>query len=602
MTTALNQTLDKWLSNFRFFHAYLGHRVFVRMGLSTLTGIFDGFGLAMFLPLLQSVGGNMEATESGKNDGNLSFLTETIEGMGIPLNLTNVLWILVFFFVLKGITSYISLVYQAHIRELFIRKIRMNIVTKLSDSSFQYFVTSDVGRIQNSATSEVTKLSDAFTTYFDTIQHLALILVYVGFAFFVDIKFALLISAGGLLTNYLFTKLFANIKETSKKTTSVNHGYQGLIIQLVTNFKYLKASNTIHKINSKIGRVVNEIVRNNIKMEKLYAFATGTREPLVIVIVSIVIYLHINVFEGEIGVVLISLIFFYRALSAMMQMLGAYSHHLMLAGSLDNIQTFEVELDAAREQKGTEKIERFRHSISLENASFGYNDQHDILKNVTLEIKKNSTVALVGESGSGKTTLANILCGLLRISNGKLSIDGIDMESMDRDSYRSRIGYIAQEPVIFNDTIFNNVSLWDSPTEENYQRFLNAVRQASLYDFVTGLADKHLTLLGNNGINISGGQKQRISIARELYKNIDILILDEATSALDSETEIEVQQKIDMLKGNLTIIIIAHRLSTIKNADQVVLLKGGEIQDVNTFDELKRTSTHFKKMVDLQLF
>jgi ABC-type multidrug transport system fused ATPase/permease subunit len=167
-------------------------------------------------------------------------------------------------------------------------------------------------------------------------------------------------------------------------------------------------------------------------------------------------------------------------------------------------------------------------------------------------------------------------------------------------TFQNRIGYITQEPVIFDDNVFNNVTFWDEKTPENLNRFWEALRKASILDFVESLPEKENAPLGNNGIMASGGQKQRLSIARELYKDIDILIMDEATSALDSETEKAIQENIDALKGQYTIIIIAHRLSTIKNADEIVLMSKGEIIDKGSFSELIGSNETFKRMVNLQ--
>ncbi|MCB0511607.1 MAG: ATP-binding cassette domain-containing protein, partial [Bacteroidetes bacterium] len=159
---------------------------------------------------------------------------------------------------------------------------------------------------------------------------------------------------------------------------------------------------------------------------------------------------------------------------------------------------------------------------------------------------------------------------------------------------------ISQDPVVFNDSIFNNITFWDEPNDVNRKRFFNSIEQAAIADFILDLKDKEHTILGNNGINLSGGQKQRMSIARELYKNIDILILDEATSALDTQTEREIQMNIDKLKGSCTILIIAHRLSTIKNADIICLMENGEIIAKGNFSELIDKSAKFQKMVELQ--
>ena len=230
--------------------------------------------------------------------------------------------------------------------------------------------------------------------------------------------------------------------------------------------------------------------------------------------------------------------------------------------------------------------------------SFGYQADDLILQDINLSLHRNETLALVGESGSGKTTLMNILSGLLQPTTGQMRVDGQDAAELDISSYQNRIGYITQEAVIFDDTVFNNVTFWAERTDANLQRFWAALEKASIAEFVRTQPDAEDARLGNNGINLSGGQKQRISIARELYKDVDFLFMDEATSALDSETERAIQDNIDQLKGQYTILIIAHRLSTIKNADRVVVLKQGRIDHIGTYEELIAQSVSFKRMVE----
>ena len=194
----------------------------------------------------------------------------------------------------------------------------------------------------------------------------------------------------------------------------------------------------------------------------------------------------------------------------------------------------------------------------------------------------------------------NIISGLLVPDQGNILVDGVSYTDLNITSLQKRIGYITQEPVIFNDTIFNNVTFWSNKTSDNHVAFKGALQKANIHQFVNDLPNKEETKLGNNGSNLSGGQKQRISIARELYKDVDFLFMDEATSALDSETEKQIQSNIESLHGQYTILIIAHRLSTIKNADRVVVLDKGRIQKVGTYDELISESISFKRMVELQ--
>jgi subfamily B ATP-binding cassette protein MsbA len=325
----------------------------------------------------------------------------------------------------------------------------------------------------------------------------------------------------------------------------------------------------------------------------------SAREPLMVIVVAAVIIFQVNFLAGSLGAILISLLFFYRALTSLMVMQESWNRYLEVSGSLDNLVNFQNHLNQQVEVVGTKSFRSFRNSIILENVSFAYDDV-DVLKNIVLEIKKNETIAFVGESGSGKTTLVNVLSGLLPPDHGRLIIDGNEGREINITEYQGRIGYITQEPVIFNDTIFNNVTLWDDPSIANKERFLKSLTQAHILDFVMAQSAREETALGINGVNLSGGQRQRISIARELYKDIDILIMDEATSALDSETEQNIQSAIEALHGQYTLLIVAHRLSTIKNADRIVYMKKGTIESIDSYSKLLMSSNGFRRMVEVQ--
>ena len=186
---------------------------------------------------------------------------------------------------------------------------------------------------------------------------------------------------------------------------------------------------------------------------------------------------------------------------------------------------------------------------------------------------------------------------MLPIDSGKILFDGIPYNNLNINSFQKLIGYITQESIVFNDTIFNNVSFWDQRNKQTDQLFTNAIKNAAISDFINQQELKSDTLLGNNGVNLSGGQKQRISIAREFYKDPQIFFMDEATSSLDSETEFIVQKNISNLKGSKTIIIVAHRLSTIKNADRIVFMHNGRIKNIGDFDYLTKNEPDFEKMV-----
>jgi subfamily B ATP-binding cassette protein MsbA len=560
----------------------------------------DGLGLAMFIPLLQMVDEGSASANSG-NMGNLSFLADIFSYFGVSLTLLTVLVVIFIFFTLKGLMKFAEGYARVNFEQLFINKIRRRNICGLSNFSYKVFVNSDIGRIQNTFSGEVEKVKQAYRLYFVSVQYGIFVLVYISMALVANPKFALLVVLGGGLTNIIFRKMQKKTKSLSKKSTADSHAFQGLLIQKVTFFKYLKSTGLIHKYADKLVKQ-NDLIQQSQRKTGLIAATLGSmREPLIILVVMSVILIQVNVFHQGIGVIILSLLLFYRALVSLMGVQNFWNQFLNFSGSLENMTAFNAELKAGREIVGAKTFSGFKNKMELKALSFYY-EQSRILENIDFSIRKNESIAIVGESGSGKTTFINVLTGLLSPSKGAVLIDGENLEEMNKETYQRKIGYITQEPVIFNDTIFNNITFWDEPTATNKARFTEALKKASIYELVMNQPLKEDALLGSNGINVSGGQKQRLSIARELYKEVDFLFMDEATSALDSETEKEIQENIQELKGKYTILIIAHRLSTIRNVDRVVLLNKGRIQEVGAFEELLEKSATFKKMVELQGF
>jgi len=595
MLDLFKKFIIKYFSSFAYFYVHLRHRLFIALGLSLTVGVLDGFGIAMFLPLLESTDGQASSDDMG----GMGFLIDGMEWIGLGTGINAVLFMLIFFFCLKGIFYFGSSYYSVFLKKYFVTKLRFDNIDRLSNFKYKSFVQTDTGRIQNTFSGEVSRVMQAYTYYFNTIQSFIMVVVYSGLAFLANAQFAFFVLLGGALTNFIYSKIYRLTKELSRELTSGSHVYQGLLIQKVAFFKYLKATGLIYRFGNKLKANIVVVEDIGIRMGKLSAILSGSREPLVVTVVALVILVQVNFFETSMGVIVLSLLFFYRALSYIMGLQNSWNQFISTSGSLENMTSFMKELTKSEEKFGAVKDFTFRNSITLDDMSFNYGNT-EILKNINLTLNKNETVAFVGESGSGKTTLVNVLTGLMNPDKGKIYIDDTDRNTLDMRYFSQKIGYITQEPVIFDDSVFNNITFWDEPTPENKAKFWDALEKASIAEFVRELEDKENAELGSNGIMVSGGQKQRLSIARELYKDIEILIMDEATSALDSETEKAIQKNIDALKGKYTILIVAHRLSTIKNADKIVLLHKGNIKGIGNFYDLTQQSHIFKNMVSLQ--
>ena len=595
--------LKRQLRHFFFFYSYLGNKVYVLLFLSLVTGFLDGFGLAMFIPLIQVAGNDtLDTNEVSESLGILKFLVEGISKAGFDLTPAVILAFLFILFFLKGIIKYIEGYYKVIVQMFFVKKIRYQMVDDLGSMGYQDFLKLDAGRVQNTLSGEVYKIISAYVAYFATLQSVVLLLVYLMLALLANFQFALLVSFGGYLTNFIYKMIYRRTEVASINNSNLSHVYQGLLIQAVHHFKYLKATDYFGKYKLKLRNYVNKIEDEQKKIGVFNAILQASREPLVMGIVIFVILIQITVLDSNIAAIFLSLLFFYRALNYIMQVQTSWQAFTSNLGGLHvGIQLLEEFKSGIEKDKGHNVISKIS-TIQLKNASFGYNPLNPILKDINFKVENNLTYALVGKSGSGKTTLTNILAGLIEPTSGEFFINEFDRNEIKIGSFRNRVGYITQEPVIFNDTIFNNVSFWSEPTRENKEKFDKAIKLAHLDELIESFPKKGDTFLGDNGVLISGGQKQRISIARELFKEVDLLIFDEATSALDSETEKAIQRNIESLKGSCNIILIAHRLSTVKNADEILVMNEGIIEARGDFFELMESNPRFKNMVELQEF
>ncbi len=242
-------------------------------------------------------------------------------------------------------------------------------------------------------------------------------------------------------------------------------------------------------------------------------------------------------------------------------------------------------------------VKEFKHTIEYRNVSFRYIED-DVLKNVSLTIEKGKTIALVGQSGSGKSTFVDLLPRFWDLNTGSILVDGIDIRDYKIEDLRGLMGNVNQDPILFNDTFFNNISF--GVETATVEEVIAAAKVANAHEFIITSPDGYQTNIGDRGGKLSGGQRQRISIARAVLKNPPILILDEATSALDTESEKLVQEALENLMMNRTSIVIAHRLSTIKKADLICVFHEGEIVERGTHEELLSINGIYKKLHSMQ--
>ncbi len=291
------------------------------------------------------------------------------------------------------------------------------------------------------------------------------------------------------------------------------------------------------------------------------------------------------------------LVFFYSIINPAKSFTTAFYAIQKGLASMDRIDKVMLAENNIINKPDAVSVKEFKDSIEYRNVRFKYIDD-EVLKNVSLTIGKGKTIALVGQSGSGKSTFVDLLPRFWDIQSGNILVDGIDIRDYKIADLRGLMGNVNQDPILFNDTFFNNISF--GVETATIEQVMAAAKVANAHDFIAASPDGYQTNIGDRGGKLSGGQRQRISIARAVLKNPPILILDEATSALDTESEKLVQEALENLMMNRTSIVIAHRLSTIKKADLICVFHEGEIVERGTHDELLKVGGIYKKLHSMQ--
>ena len=566
--------------------------------LSVISSFLEGIGIIMLLPLLQSLdnSSNQDLTNNGIN----SFLYSIIDSLGLSDSLLSILILISIAFILKGLVTFFATGFTAYLIGQLLKEIKLKLFNLYSGMSLGYFSSKNSGDLINTINEQPVKALEAFKQLTLLGSHLINTLILMTLAFFMTFSFGLMASFLGIFLLLIFMRMNSYVQGLSRIAAKENGVLTKWLIQCLHGFKYLISTNKIHPLKKNIYKSISILTNTQVKSGIAGAFTQSVREPIAVVFIMLIVYFQIFIFELRLEPILVSIALFYRALNSTLAVQSSFQGTFQHIGSMELVHNEFINQRENQLKDGIQSLPDFKDKIFFDNVSFKYSGSyHDTLKNINLNIKSKSSIAIIGESGAGKTTLADLITLSYLPSEGSISIDGIPSDSIKKSTWRNQIGYVSQETIIFDDTIANNISLWEN---DNQNKLKEAAKQANILEFIESLPNGFNTIVGDRGVLLSGGQKQRIFIARELYRNPKILILDEATSALDSKSEKNIQKSIESLKGKLTVIIIAHRLSTIKNVDKIYIVENGKITEEGTYEDLKMNSdSKLSKLISLQV-
>jgi subfamily B ATP-binding cassette protein MsbA len=375
------------------------------------------------------------------------------------------------------------------------------------------------------------------------------------------------------------------------------------IDETLSGIRLIKAFTARNAMIRKFVAEVRRYANISVSVSKRVDLAGPISEVLGIIVVSGILYIGgVSVLENSSDITASQFITFIIVFARILQPAKAVanSYSLIQRGLASGDRIFEiidVETDI-KDKPGAVEAPDISKSLELNNVSFAYENNTQVLTKIDLKIPKGKMVALVGPSGGGKSTIADLVPRFYDPESGSVMLDGVDIRDYTLESLRKQMGIVTQDSILFNDTIFNNIAFGiDNPEKE---QVIQAAKIANAHDFIMQTNDCYQTNIGEHGAKLSGGQRQRLSIARAIMKNPPILVLDEATSALDSESEKLVQDALTKLMSNRTSLVIAHRLSTIQHADEIIVIDGGEVKQRGTHDDLLKKEGIYKKLSHIQ--
>jgi len=506
---------------------------------------------------------------------------------------------------LKNLFRYLAMFFIAPIRNGVVQDLRNKLMNKLLHLPLSFYSKEKKGDIISRMTTDVLEIEWSIMQTLELIfrEPISILISLVSMIFispYLTLYIFLLIPVAALGI-VLISK---SLRRSAEKSKTILAQLFALIEESLGGIKVIKAYGIEKFIGQKFQSTNQNLFIQNVKVYRKNDLASPATEVVVLGILMFILYLGSKlVFHNELSA---SAFIGYFGIASQIippikQISQAYNTIQKGLVSEERINRILNEPITITNDANAEEYTTFNEKIEFKNVHFSYlkGDKGFLLKDINLTIPKGKVIALVGKSGSGKTTLTDMLLRFYEPDKGEILIDGKNIQKIQIASLRQLISLVSQDSFLMNDTIKNNITFGkDYPDEA----IIAAAKMANAHEFISQLPDQYNTYVGDRGSNLSGGQRQRISIARAILRNSPILILDEATSSLDTENEKIIQDTIQKIKHNRTIIIIAHRLSTIMNADTIVVLNKGEIVEQGTHQELLNKKGHYFKFIELQNF
>lgn len=569
------------------------------ISLLALYAVLEGFGIGLLLPVLEYLETGGDAIPSGAV---WDFLSQVSRMLGIPITLASLLGFAFAPILLRQAVYYLITWNNAAIQNRAVERLMSRSFDAVATAELSYIESQDQGRLIGLVTGQAGRCGTALIQYVRLLSVILIISVYIVLLGIVSWPLTAIAIAATMVVSAAIRGILVSTRTQGRQNTQASLELSSAVRERLAAMRLVKMRAYEEQESKYVGELARTLKSTSTRIALAGARIEVIADPALMLAVFIIVYVGVTAF----GLTLSGLgLFMFILLRLNAKVKEANVGRQALASMMPSFDFVESALAEAETAKtppsGSVPFEGLKTGITFDNVWFSYRaDSEPVLRGITLEIPRGSLTALVGRSGAGKSTMVDMIPLLRRPSSGTILFDGVPAQEYDLSSLRRHIGFLTQEPILFNDTIEANLTYGlDEPVSDEQMR--RALEDSHCAEFIDTLPAGLQTSLGDRGVRFSGGQRQRLALARVLLASPDILLLDEPTSALDSESEAYIQQAFERIAEERTVIVIAHRLSTVERAHQIVVISDGAIVEQGTHSELIAEGGQYRRLFDQQI-